>query len=65
MCGRRRVRGAYIEVEFGGEEVGRSGGAYVAVEYGEPMERGDRVEYAEKLGRERGWYGEGESVAGG
>ena len=22
-CGRRRVRGAYIEVECGGEEVGR------------------------------------------
>ena len=25
MCGRRSGRGAYIEVEFGGEEVGRSG----------------------------------------
>ena len=31
---------------------------------GEPEERGDRVEYAEKLGWGRGWYGEGESVAG-
>ena len=35
-CGRRRVRGAYIEVEYEGEE-----------------------------GWVRGWYGEGESVAGG
>ena len=65
MCGRRSGRGAYIEVECGGEEVGRSGGAYVEVEYGELVERGERVAYAGELGWGRGWYGEGEGVAGG
>ena len=36
--------------------------AYVAVEYGEPEERGDRVEYAEELGWGSGWYGDGEGM---
>ena len=38
----------------------------IEVEYeGEVVERGERVAYAGEEGWVRGWYGEGESVAGG
>ena len=44
----RVERAAEGRVRTCGRRSGR--GAYVAVEYGEPIERGDRVEYAEELG---------------